>query len=377
MLQSTTPANAPATATRSLRRRLAVVTAVVAAALVGTVVSTLPAEATSQPVNPLAGRPWGVDTRHELWRAYEESTGDSKELLGSMAHKPNVFWYADIVPDWDIERRVRDHIATAQAGNPEAIVQLAMFRLWPEGEAARDKPLTAADQQSYRTWVDGAARGIGSSRVAMVLEPDLAVALKGWRPEVRLKLARYAAKRFSSLPNTTIYLDAGSSDWLSVSAAVKMLRAAGIQYVHGFSLGATHYADTASEVAYGSALVSALRKAGFPGRRFVVDTADSGRPFTYQQYYAKHPNGFFDNAEACRTRQERRCVTLGIPPTTAVGSEQWGLPAAQRRQARANVDAYLWFSRPWYTYGRPVGIVRPDGPFDLQRALQVARTSRY
>lgn len=363
-----------------LRRRLVTTVALLTAALVAAVVpapATPPAQAATWGSNPLVTGLWGIDTRHEVWKAYEAASGDNKRLLSKMALEPTVFWFTDIAPVSDVRRRVAEHIESAQAGDPDTLVQLAMFRLWPEGEANKHKPLTLADQRAYRRWVDNAARGIGNARVAMVLEPDLAVSLTGWRPQVRLRLARYAAKKFSALPRTTVYLDAGSSDWLSVPAAVRMLRTAGIEYARGFSLGATHYTSTASEIAYGTDLVKALRRAGFAGRRFVIDTADSGRPFTYRQYYAKHPSGFFDNAEVCRTRSERRCVTLGIPPTTAVGATRWGLGDLRRRQARAHVDGYLWFSRPWYFYGRPLGIVDTDGPFDLLRALGVARTSRY
>src|SRR3954471_6332116 len=52
-------------------------------------------------------------------------------------------------------------------------------------------------------------------------------------------------------------------------------------------------------------------------------------------------------AETCETRQETRCVTLGIPPTTAVASTRWPLSPVSRRRAAAHVDAYLWFGRPW------------------------------
>jgi endoglucanase len=365
------------------RRGLAATVAVLTAALVATVAPAsvaplVPAHAQQRAgTNPLAAGPWGIDTRHELWQAYTSASGTRKRLIGKMATRPTVFWFTDIAPVRDVRRRVRAHIVSAQDGNPDTLVQLALFRLWPEGQANKHKPLTKADQRAYRRWVDNAARGIGSARVAVVLEPDLAVSLTGWRPAVRLRLARYAAKRLSALPRTTVYLDAGASDWLTVPKAVKMLRTAGMRYVHGFSLGATHYTSTASEVAYGTKLVGALRRAGFPGRRFIVDTADNGRPFTYRQYYAKHPGGFFDNAEVCRTRREHRCVTLGIPPTAAVASTRWRLPARQRKQARAHVDGYLWFSRPWYFYARAAGTVRPQGPFDLQRTLSVARSSRF
>lgn len=320
--------------------------------------------------NPLTARPWGIDTRHEMYQAYDAATGSNRELLAKMALRPTVFWFNDVAPTNDITRRVQAYIDDAQDGDPGTLVQMAIFRLWPEGEAQKHKPLTLADRASYRRWVDNAARGIGSARVALVLEPDLAVSLTGWRPAVRLRLARYAAQVFSALPRTTVYLDAGASDWLTVPTAVSMLRTAGIRYARGFALGATHYTSTAAEIAYGTELVAALAQAGYPRRRFVIDTSDNGRPFTWNQYWAKHPHGDFDNAEECRTRTERRCVTLGVPPTTAVGAAGMGLSPLRRSQARAHVDGYLWFSRPWLVYARPAYL-------DLLRALAVARTTPY
>lgn len=320
--------------------------------------------------NPLVGGPWGIDTRHEIYKAYDAARGKNREPLGKMALRPRVFWFHDQAPINDITRRVRAHIEDSQDGNPNALVHMAVFRLWPEGEAMLNKPLTLADRSRYRRWIDNVAKGIGSARVVLVLEPDLAVALQGWRPSVRISLTRYAARVFSKLPRTTMYIDAGSADWLSIPRAVSMLRGAGIGYARGFSLGATHYAATGDEIEYGTRLVAALAKAGFPRRRFVVDTSDNGRPFTWLQYWAAHPLGDYDNAEECRTLSQRRCVTLGIPPTTDVDAPGTGLTLRQRRLARANVDAYLWFSRPWMVYARPAYM-------DLDRALAVARTTPF
>lgn len=363
------PLRAPAT--RTVRLRLTRLSTILAALILVAIATPQGQPAVARETgNPLVARPWGIDTRHELYKAYDAAIGTSKQLLGKMALQPTVFWFNDVAPTYDITRRVRAYIADSQAGDPDTLVQMAVFRLWPEGQAQKSKPLTLADRAAYRRWIDNAARGIGSARVALVLEPDLAVSLTGWRPAVRLQLARYAARVFSRLPRTTVYLDAGASDWLTVPKAVDMLRAAGIRYVRGFSLGATHYTGTAAEIAYGTELAAALARAGFPGRRFVIDTSDNGRPFTWNEYWAKHPNGDFHNAEECWTRGERRCVTLGIPPTSAVGAERWGLSPRRRAQARARVDAYLWFSRPWFVYARP-------GYFDLQRALRVARTTPY
>ena len=362
-----------ASATRPVHHRLTVLVAVLVA-LLAPLATGLPVEAQTARTpaasgNPLGGRDWGIDTHDIVFKTYDTSTGTTRDLLAKLALRPRVFWFTENVPASEIRGKIRDYITKSQAGDRDKLVQLAVFRLWPRTEHRRDEPLTLAERAAYRRWVDNAARGIGSARVALVLEPDLAVSLKGWRPSVRLGLARYATKVFAGLPRTTVYLDAGSSDWLGVPQAVSMLRAAGIRYARGFSLGATHYTSPASEIAYGTQVTAALAKAGFR-KHFVVDTSDSGRPFTWTQYWADHPRGDFDNAEHCRILSQRRCVTLGIPPTTNVWRPRRGLSPQRLAQARAHVDAYLWFSRPWFVYAYPAY-------FDLKRTLAVARTTPF
>lgn len=321
--------------------------------------------------NPLAAGPLGVykGTQDGVWPAYQRATGDKKALLAKVALQPRVRWIGQWIPDDQVFAKLRSDIAQEQSGDPDVVVPIAVFREFPRGEDAIHQPITTAQQRSYHRWVRNAARAIGDARVAMILEPDLAVGLDGWRPSVRLDLVRDAARTFAALPHTTVYLDASDSDWLPVPAAVAMLRSAGIRFVRGFALGATHYGGTAANIEYGAQLVAALAKAGAPGKHFVIDTADNGRPFTWLQYWAAHPGGDFDNAEVCRTRSQQRCVTLGIPPTTDVANARWGLPDDVRDAACEHVDAYLWFGRPWLT--------RQAAPFSLARTLSVARTTRY
>lgn len=357
-----------------------VVTAVAAALLAG-LSSPVPTAAAAtagslggyaaNPTNPLVGGTWGVYTGSAdgVYPAYEKSTGTERALLAKVALRPRVRWFGGWMSPADASDKLREYISTMQDGDPNVLVQLAVFRLWPEGEGAKDKPLTLAQRAAYRTWVDAAAAAIGSARVAMILEPDLAVALNGWRPRVRQRLTAYAAQVFGRLPRTAVYIDSSDSDWLTVPRARDMLLRSGIRHVRGFALGATHYSGTAPNIRYGQRLVAALAGAGVPRRHFVVDTADNGRPFTWLQYWAKHPRGDFDNAEPCRTSSERRCNTLGIPPTSSVAAPVWGLPDEVRRAARRHVDGYLWFGRPW--------LVRQAAPFSLERTLQVARTTRF
>lgn len=344
-----------------------------------TQVTKASAPTTVLPDNPLAGGRWGVyrGPWNGIYPAYEHASGQDKALLGRIALQPRVIWFAANISTAQIGGDIRDFIAQQQDGDPNTLVQLAVFREWPHEESARNKPLSGAEQRDYRAWVDQVADAIGDARVALVLEPDLGLNAvpnnKGDErtadPATRLSLVRYAAQRFGSLARTSVYLDASDADWLSIGKEVPLLEAAGIRYVRGIALGATHYSSVGDNIDYGTELVKALAQAGYADKHIVIDTADNGKPFTWAQYYAKHPHGDFDNAEPCTSPSETQCDTLGIPPTTDVTDPRLGLSAAQQQDAARYVDAYLWFGRPW--------LVRQASPFSLSRSLQVARTTPF
>ena len=132
-----------------------------------------------------------------------------------------------------------------------------------------------------------------------------------------------------------------------------------------FALNATHYDSNEHEILFGSQVVRALASDHLADKHFVINSASNGRPFTFQQYHG----GNFDNAAVCRTRRSVRCVTLGVPPTWHVTDRRWGLPAGVRSIAGKLLDAFLWIGRPW--------LQNQASPFDLQRSLQMARTTPY
>lgn len=320
------------------------------------------------PADPLAGLPWGnyTGSQDEVFPAYRAASGRDRRLLGLVALRPRVRWFGAWYPDDQIEQTVAAYIANATGGNPGALAQVAVFRLVPwEGAACRQLP-TVAEQASYLRWTEAFADGIGTSRVALILQPDLPFALcSPHHSKLPLQLVADAARVFAALPHTTVYIDAGAADWPTVREDVSLLKAAGVAAVRGFALNATHYDSTAHEIAFGAKLVRGLAGAGIPGRHFVINTAANGRPFTYQEYHGPD----FDNAAVCRSRSARRCVTLGIPPTTQVAARRWGLPAAERTLAAREVDAYLWYGRPW--------LDNQSDPFDLSRSLALAATTPF
>jgi endoglucanase len=275
-------------------------------------------------------------------------------------------WFGSWYPDDRARATAREYLDNVTDGRSNVLAQMAVFRLVPWEHAACHALPTAAQQASYKAWIDAFAVGIGATRVALVLQPDLPFArCVPHHSTLPLRLVAYAARVFSALPHTTVYIDAGAADWPTVAQAASMLKAAGVAATRGFALNATHYDTTEREIGFGAKVVRALAAAGIRGRHFVINTSSNGRGFTYQQYHGSN----FDNAAVCRSRAAQRCVTLGIPPTANVASRNWGLSATARRIAAAEVDAYLWIGRPWLD-------MQAD-PFDPSRTLALAATTPF
>jgi endoglucanase len=318
--------------------------------------------------DPLAGLPWGnySGPQDEVFPAYRRAHGHRRRLLGEIALKPRARWFGPWYGDGQIRKTVRQYIANATHGNPGVMAQMAVFRLKPwESQACHSLP-SRGQQSSYKRWIRNAAAGIGSSRVALILQPDPPFALCApHHSKLPLNLVAYAAQSFNALPHTTVYIDVGAADWPTLGEAVSLLRGAGVANARGFALDATHYDSTARQIRFGRSIVQRLAAHGIPGRHFVINTAENGRPFKYHQYHGRD----YANAPVCRSRRAQRCVALGIPPTWHVTDARWKLSAGLRRLAGQYVDAYLWFGRPW--------LDNQADPFDLKRTLALARSNPF
>ena len=76
----------------------------------------------------------------------------------------------------------------------------------------------------------------------------------------------YAARKFSALPRTRVYIDGGVSDWPkdNPAKAADILMPAGVRYARGFALNSTHYATTGDNIDFGT---RAGRRAADAGAR--------------------------------------------------------------------------------------------------------------
>jgi hypothetical protein len=317
--------------------------------------------------DPLAGMPWGIYTGtadNSVYPFYQQARGRNRRLLAKIALRPQMFSFGDWFADNGVGAVVRQYIANVTGGNANVLSQVAVFRLDPwERQACAHGSWNAANQASYRAWIDNFVAGVGSSRVAVVLQPDLPFAVCA-PSRVPLQLVNYAARRLSALPHTTVYIDAGARYFPPFIQVIPMLEQAGIRYARGFALNTTEYDSTGAEVEYGSRISQGLAAAGYRNKHFVVNTAENGAPFLNGQYH-----GNASNPRVCRNRHDTICATLGIPPTTAVASPSWGLSAKDRGLAARYADAYVWVGRPWLDNG--------SAPFDLRRALGLAASTPF
>jgi len=312
--------------------------------------------------NPLAGMTWGkyqipsTDPGIDAPSAFFNSAHSDadRQAFAQILAQPRFRWFGAWIPTqhqgnkYGAREAAEKYIETVTNGDPDIGVQMGIFRLKPfEHEACTRLP-TGAEQADYKTWIREFAAGIGSARVALNLQPDMPFTLcLPHRSQIELQMIAWTAKVFSALPHTTVYIDAGAADWLKPSTAASMLARAGIRDARGFSLNLTHYDSAARQVAYGKKIVALLARRGIKDKHVVVNTAQSGRPFTTQAH--EHE---FKVATVCKSRSSHACVTLGEKPAIKSGA----------------VDAYLWLGRPWINNAT----VR-----SYDEVLQLVRTSPF
>jgi endoglucanase len=356
-----------------VRRSLAVLA--VLTALVGSLVTAPTANSRTALVtgNPFASGPWGIfkGSADGVWPAYQAATGTNKTLLAKIALRSRVRWFTSYNQPSQMQSLVHSYVTgLQQAQGADVLVPMATFRQFPTRESHKGDPWTLQMRQAYKNWYDGVAAGIGKARAVVILEPDLAVILKdAWRPDIREALVTYAARKLAALPNTAVYIEAGSADWLTVDKAARLLKRSGVANVRGFALSGTHYDTTTRNIRHGRQIVAKLASMGIPNKHFVIDTADNGHGFTFAQYRQRHPGSDVTNPIVCQTKAQRVCETLGIPPTWKVADPKWHLSATVATMAKKWVDAYLWYNRPWLDHNA--------GPFELSRALPLARTTPF
>lgn len=304
------------------------------------------AGAEPQPGNPFEGATFYVSPK---WRQEIETAAatapEKAALVRSLSSVPVALWVNSIdaaknsVPRWLDEARGKLAVLVLyDLPNRDCAAQASAGELGP------------GDEGRYRTEVvDPLAaqlRAHSEQRVAIVIEPD-SLANLVTNAKVEKCAASDAIYRGSiayaistlSLPNVSLYLDAGHSGWLGwdahrakVAAVFKDVldRAGGPQKIRGFATNVSGYGvlrgddgrrlepsnPCPDELTYVDKLSGDLAKVGITGKGFLIDTSRNGRA-------------------GIRAKSGNWCNVKGA-----------GLGERPKASPAPNVDAYYWIKVP-------------------------------
>lgn len=215
---------------------------------------------------------WSENNATRQAQAWRQTRPSDAARLDKIAAQPVARWLGEWLPD--VRATVeRETAAAAAAGTVPVFVAYDI----PGRDCGSYSAGGQDSPQAYREWIGAIARGIGSRPAAVVLEPDALGLLTCLAPadqQIRLDLLRDAVRTLGSGARTAVYIDAGSSNWLSVDKAVARLRAAGVDDARGFALNVSGFQRTSDLAAYGAAI--SQRLGGSRPARFVIDTSRNG-----------------------------------------------------------------------------------------------------
>jgi endoglucanase len=170
----------------------------------------------------------------------------------------------------------------------------------------------APTSNDYRRWIERLIHQLGSTRAAIVVEPD-AVPADCFDTQ-RATLLRRSVKQLADA-GQYVYIDAGHARWQSTGEMARRLLRAGIQYAQGFSVNVANRQTTRLSYQWGRELSDLLGR-----REFLIDTSRNG---------------------------------LGPPPDVPARDDEWCNPRRQglgqaptTRTTTPGLAALLWIKPP-------------------------------
>jgi endoglucanase len=278
----------------------------------------------------------------EQWRA---SRPADAAAMDKIAAQPVASWIGNWNPNVELDVKTLVWSRTRAGGLPVMILYNLPYRdcgLYSAGGAG--------SPARYRKWIDGVARGIGSRRAVVVLEPDglpqMSDCLNAQKRQERIDMIRYAVDTLTALPGAAVYLDAGHSNWMPAAEIAPLLLAAGIAKTDGFALNVSNYQHTSDLLKFGHDV-----SARVGGKHFIIDTGRNGNG---------PPTGFAPKDERNWCNPDGRA--LGTPPTTNTGDPL--------------CDAFFWLKPPGESDGT-CNKAPAAGVWWPQKALEMARNAKW
>jgi endoglucanase len=303
--------------------------------------------------NPFAGAKLYVDPNHKAVAtiAQWEASGrraDAQQLRKISTSAQSPYYLAEWTEKLDGIEFYVNYYATKWAADGSLPVFGAYALPHRDCGSFSAGGFTSAGQ--YRAWIDGYARGIGTKKVVVVLEPDGLAGmscLDATQQKERMDLIKYAVTKLKAQPNAHVYIDAGNSTWQSVQTITDRLKQSGIETADGFAVNNANFNATSDEIAYGKKIA-----AGVQGKHFIVDTSRNG--------LGRYTGGTHDG----------NCAPQFNPPGRALGAR----PTANTGEPL--VDAFYWLKSPGASDGA-CGPFPAAGAWVPEYALGLAQRATY
>jgi endoglucanase len=307
--------------------------------------------------NPLANTRFFVDPTEPAFKSYSHYVHKGQRgkasLMWKIAGQPRFRWFGKFTRP-RFTKKVHDYLNCVAAVQPGTVPLMTILR--HQGKACNPHYTGGGRAEDARTrkWYRKFAGAIGNARVVIAFEPDslgTVDCLAKSRRKARLKMLRYGVDQLAKLPNGTVYIEAGASDWEPARRTAKMLRYVGVRKVRGFMLNVTHYDWTGNNIAHG---LKISRLTG--GKHFIINTGENGRGPVHFRHWISHSRHSWRTINVWCHPLKRG---LGPSPTTATARSD-------------KVDAYMWIGRPGYSSGSCNGGPLPVGSWWADRGLMFA-----
>jgi endoglucanase len=303
--------------------------------------------------NPLLGQRFFLDRlepAYMQWVKWKRAGQTSKaDTIWKLAREPRFRWFGKFTRP-RMQKKIRGYLNRVQCDQPGTVPLMTVMRHQGKGCSGTYRAGGEAEDRRTMKWYDDFVESVGDARVVIAFEPDslgTVDCLARDRRQDRLDVLRYGVDRLSQLPNATIYLEAGASDWEAASRTAKQLRYIGISKVRGFMLNVTHHDWTRNNIQHG---LEISRMVG--GKHFIINSSYNGRgPLHYRKWLNRAQHKWRTINVWCHPGLRG----LGPAPTTATSDPL--------------VDAYMYINRPGYSAGSCNGGPLPVGTWWPERGL--------
>jgi len=243
-----------------------IATMTIGAAWAGAPTTTTPTGAIA--AAPASGRALAPNTRFYVDPASKAAQQAVTDLRGhdlanavtmaKLATWPEAAWFTKGTP-----AEVKDQVKTLvrKAAVQRAVPVLVAYYI-PLRDCSQFSAGGAQSDADYQTWIAAFASALGNGKAVVILEPDALANLPsdcnattdptGTISAARIADVRYAIGVLEAQPGTSVYLDAGNSQWHSTGDMAARLLQAGVEQSQGFFLNVSNYQRTAETNQYGT-----------------------------------------------------------------------------------------------------------------------------